>query len=192
MIKLYTFIFFIVSTLFVKANIRNVVLTDTQYALLNLYNISDSFPSTLYSFKSFALQHPELQKIDSINLSTIAKLLFRDNTDSYKSDTHHVICKKLANSIITSEPYKIFLILAQEQGVKDVKMFNANMQDYFYKQIFDFYYYNKVIGYLDKPEYLEVLKPKALIDLLEKQKGADTFLDEIVFITINSKFRLFN
>lgn len=190
--RFYTLLFFFIISQ-VQAKINDVALSKEQFDALLQYKTknTDTGNINIEAFIKFYKENQQLNSIDSSDIVSIAKLLFQNNSLSYKNDSRQQICKKLSEDILNSEFYKRCLLLAKEQQSEISDNFKFNLQKYLQTEIFNFYYNNNVLSFLDKQEYIDVLKPVALIDLLEKQKGQQ-FLIEIRFIIKNSKFNLYN
>ena len=190
--RFYTLLFFFIISQ-VQAKINDVALSKEQFDALLRYKTknTDTGNIDIEAFIKFYKENQQLNSIDSSDIVSIAKLLFHNNSLTYKNDSRQLICKKLSEDILNSEFYKRCLLLAKEQQSEISDNFKFNLQKYLQTEIFNFYYNNNVLSFLDKQEYIDVLKPVALIDLLEKQKGQQ-FLIEIRFIIKNSKFNLYN
>ncbi|MBK9329589.1 MAG: hypothetical protein IPM95_09835 [Sphingobacteriales bacterium] len=190
--RFYTLLFLILFSQ-AQAKINDVALSKEQFDSLLQFKIknTDTGSIKIEAFIKFYKQNPQLNTIDSSDIISIAKLLIQNNSLTYKNDSHQLICNKLSEDIINSDFNKRCLLLAKEQQAEISDYFKQNLKKYLQNEIFNFYYNNNVLSFLDKQSYVEVLKPAALIDLLEKQK-AERFLNELTFVIKNSKHNLFN
>lgn len=191
--QIYTLLlllFVFISQLF--ASLPDSVLTPIQ--IQQIINFKYNKDSISYSdfINQYKLKHTDLSVIDTTDFKDVIKLLKPENLAQHKTENNFPICDSLANAIVNSNYYNNFLYTAKENNVKDLVKFKSNIKNYLQNEIFNFYYNNNVISYLDKKEYLELLKPRELVQLLESTKGKEVIQNEIIFIAKNSNYNLYN
>ncbi|MBK9355203.1 MAG: hypothetical protein IPN09_14935 [Bacteroidetes bacterium] len=172
-----------------EAQISKIKLTDYQFkkieSLVTQPN-GDSLKLALLEFKqadtTFSTWH------DSTFLQIVA-ILKPSNSKAYINyKKAYDISFKIADDLVkdVSDDQNLIrqaVYFGKEQFLK------PNLTRYIQNQFFDFYYNNNAMAGLDNPEYVAVLKPKAVYKLLLYAKPEAILKEEIDFIALNSNFK---
>lgn len=188
----------LVINLLSKANVNEIILSDTQLQSFSV--VGDSIKSNDTSmYKILWNNNKILNSIPFFDFISIAQLTKPSNKSTYKDSTIiYKLCGtiaeqlkiKLINDIISEsaeEKLSIANLLKFEKG----KYFESNIKTYLQNQIFDFFYNNNLVTYLRNEEYVRLLKPKPVYKLLSDTKTEKLLEHEILFIAKNSNTYLF-
>lgn len=188
----------LVINLLSKANVNEIILSDTQLQSFSV--VGDSIKSNDTStYKILWNNNKILNSIPFFDFISITQLTKPSNKSTYKDSTIiYKLCGtiaeqlkiKLINDIISEsaeEKLSVANLLKFEKG----KYFESNIKTYLQNQIFDFFYNNNLVTYLRNEEYVRLLKPKPVYKLLSDTKTEKLLEHEILFIANNSKTYLF-
>lgn len=169
-----------------EAQISKIKLTENQFKKIQTLQVSSNADSINQVYLDFKKTDTSFSAISDSDFLKITAILKPKNTNAYmihkdSYDISHKIASDLVNDVSDDQNLVRVAVYFNKEP-----FFKQNLTNYFQNQFFDFYYNNNVMAVLENPEYVEVLKPKAVYKLLVYAKTESTLKEEIDFIALNS------
>jgi hypothetical protein len=186
--NLFTFLFLFVS-LYSEAQISKIKLTENQFKKIEGLPIQTQGDSLKLGLLEFKHADTSFSAWPDSTFLQIVSILKPSNSQAYIDNKKiYDISFKVADDLLKDVSDDQNLIRKAVYFGKE-PFLKTNLTRYIQNQFFDFYYNNNVMAGLENPEYIAVLKPKAVYKLLLYAKREATIKEEIDFISLNSNFK---
>lgn len=182
-------IFFVCLFMSAAAEVNDWYLSERQCSVLQQWIHTDSLDNT--GIKLLAQKDTTFSRVKQADCNQIIDIISPANKQIYQQyDTIYQLCAKLAQIIILNPPAEVSQ-LWNTQEMMQAAYGKHNLSAYLQQQLFDFYYNNKVLSYLQNPEYIALLQPRPLVKLLSDTKGKAILQQEILFLKNNSTCKIY-
>lgn len=172
-----------------RADIDNVVLSERSCGLLHQWVCIDSLGNA--AVKDVAQKDTGFSRIKSETLNHVIDIIVPSNRQIYiQKDSIYSLCAKFADQMLQNPPAEAAGFW-NNNSLQELPFGKHNISVYLQQQIFNFYYDNKVLNYLQNPTYVSLLAPKPLLKLLSDTKGKEMLTKEIQFIIRNSTCKIY-
>jgi hypothetical protein len=190
MIRNYTFtLFFIVFISFnSKAQIETLKLDDSTLIAL----IFDENLNELNLTKKIDKINDSLGTLTDNDLKFISNILHKQNDLIYKNYIQELnVCYKLVDDYLLE--YKDILKSFSLYSTPERTIFlHDNIKKYIGRLVFDFYFKNNRIAFLQEEIQFKTLIPSSINELLRNNYQGEIYISELKFISNNSQVLLFN
>lgn len=176
----------LVLMLFSRAEISEIRLEEAQFQLLKNTPAQDSTIRALLDHKT----ELGLAKLADSDVTQIIQLIHPDLLmDSRQQADLFSTCGTVSGRLLNGEwPALSFPAILRATNAPFAQ---TNLSAYFQFRLFEFYFSNGLGAYLQNAEYVDLLQPEAVYNLLKDIRSEDRLVREIRFVINNSGFELF-